>query len=267
VTTLSDHTLLLSEEGEKLRWFLLPSESAALLAQKPPSHLPKTPPFVPRAWDLPSKDASMDLLQLSNTGNRTQYNSSCTEISEELLDKTLRDLSLERDCLAFRTQLESSCAESTCNSDSNGPCLVKKNSNTEFNDVCSLLSESNASSVSKNTEIQTNLNQSGDPKESKENDTTNSNSGKDSSDCKQLLEPNDKTMAEEKTLDSSRMDCRTLGQACPLNRQNTSNVTKNTKQNKNDVNYEKTVATKPKFFHPPKSIFKPMVEVGVAITE
>ena len=41
---------MLGEEGEKYRWFLLPSEAAQLLSKKNPTHFPITVPFTPPQW-------------------------------------------------------------------------------------------------------------------------------------------------------------------------------------------------------------------------
>lgn len=41
---------MLGEEGEKYRWFLLPSEAAQLLSGKNPAHFPVTVPFTPPQW-------------------------------------------------------------------------------------------------------------------------------------------------------------------------------------------------------------------------
>ena len=40
----------MGEEGEKYRWFLLPSEAAQLLSGKNPAHFPITVPFTPPQW-------------------------------------------------------------------------------------------------------------------------------------------------------------------------------------------------------------------------
>ena len=50
VNNVGDQTLLLGEEGEKLRWFLLPSEAAQLLSGKQLAHFPVSPPFTPLKW-------------------------------------------------------------------------------------------------------------------------------------------------------------------------------------------------------------------------
>ena len=42
--------MLLGEEGEKLRWFLLPSEAALLLRGKEPAYFPLKSPFTPIKW-------------------------------------------------------------------------------------------------------------------------------------------------------------------------------------------------------------------------
>lgn len=41
---------MLGEEGEKYRWFLLPSEAGQLLSGKNPEHFPITVPFTPPQW-------------------------------------------------------------------------------------------------------------------------------------------------------------------------------------------------------------------------
>ena len=41
---------MLGEEGEKYRWFLLPSEAAQLLSGEIPAHFPVTVPFTPPQW-------------------------------------------------------------------------------------------------------------------------------------------------------------------------------------------------------------------------
>lgn len=51
INSVGDQTLLLGEEGEKYRWFLLPSEAAQLLSGKTPAHLPMTAPFTPPRWN------------------------------------------------------------------------------------------------------------------------------------------------------------------------------------------------------------------------
>ena len=50
INSVGDQTLLLGEEGEKLRWFLLPSEAAQLFSGKTPLHFPMTAPFRPLQW-------------------------------------------------------------------------------------------------------------------------------------------------------------------------------------------------------------------------
>ena len=50
IHNVGDQRLLLGEEGEKMRWFLLPSEAAQLLSGKQVSHFPMTPPFTPLQW-------------------------------------------------------------------------------------------------------------------------------------------------------------------------------------------------------------------------
>lgn len=50
VNNVGDQTLLLGEEGGKLRWFLLPSEAAQLLNGKQLAHFPVSPPFTPPKW-------------------------------------------------------------------------------------------------------------------------------------------------------------------------------------------------------------------------
>lgn len=51
VNSVGDQTLLFGEEGERYRWFLLPSEVAQLLGGKSPAHFPMTPPFSPPHWN------------------------------------------------------------------------------------------------------------------------------------------------------------------------------------------------------------------------
>ena len=50
VNSVGDQSLLLGEEGEKYRWFLLPSEAAHLLSGKTPAHFPIALPFTPPQW-------------------------------------------------------------------------------------------------------------------------------------------------------------------------------------------------------------------------
>ena len=50
IHNVGDQRLLLGEEGEKMRWFLLPSEAAQLLSGKQVSGFPMTPPFTPLQW-------------------------------------------------------------------------------------------------------------------------------------------------------------------------------------------------------------------------
>lgn len=69
---------------------------------------------------------------------------------------------------------------------------------------------------------------------------------------------------------SKRINCRTLGAACPL-RQNTKTASDKTGKNDSAVDEveqvqenQKDGVAKPTFFHPPKSIFKPTMEVKIA---
>ena len=50
VNSVCDQTLFLGEEGEKLRWFLLPSEAAQLLNGKQVKDYPVKAPFTPLQW-------------------------------------------------------------------------------------------------------------------------------------------------------------------------------------------------------------------------
>ena len=50
VNSVCDQTLFLDEEGEKLRWFLLPSEAAQLLNGKQVKDYPVKAPFTPLQW-------------------------------------------------------------------------------------------------------------------------------------------------------------------------------------------------------------------------
>ena len=50
INTVCDQTLFLGEEGEKLRWFLLPSEAAQLLNGKQVKDYPVKAPFTPLQW-------------------------------------------------------------------------------------------------------------------------------------------------------------------------------------------------------------------------
>ena len=50
INIVGDQTLLLGEKGEKLRWFLLPSEAAQLLSGKQLTQYPMTAPFTPLQW-------------------------------------------------------------------------------------------------------------------------------------------------------------------------------------------------------------------------
>ncbi|EDO49825.1 predicted protein, partial [Nematostella vectensis] len=53
-TSLSDQSLFLGEEAEKLRWFVLPSESAVIISGQ--THAPRRPPFVPKIWPRDAPD-------------------------------------------------------------------------------------------------------------------------------------------------------------------------------------------------------------------
>lgn len=226
VTTLSDHTLLLNEEAEKLRWFLLPSEAAAVLLRKPPPHLPKPPPFTPRTWGQSSNKY--------NTVTPTTKEKKTKEISSEHLLKQTSQAEVQ--VSLCNSQADSSCAKSDCEN-----MLNDSSSNTGLNGASLCLGDNTTNSSTLQTETQ----QSVDSGLS-HNRTTDHN--------------------EHPSIDSasSRVDCRALGQACPLVKQ--TKTDNKTKQNKHDSKIEKTVkqtaGTKPKFFHPPKSIFKPMAEVS-----
>ena len=50
INTVCDQTLFLGEEGEKLRWFLLPSEAAQLLNGRQLKDYPLKAPFTPLQW-------------------------------------------------------------------------------------------------------------------------------------------------------------------------------------------------------------------------
>ncbi|CAH3196907.1 unnamed protein product [Porites evermanni] len=50
INSVCDQTLFLAEEGEKLRWFLLPSEAAQLLNGKQLKDYPVKAPFTPLQW-------------------------------------------------------------------------------------------------------------------------------------------------------------------------------------------------------------------------
>ena len=50
INSVCDQTLFLGEEGEKLRWFLLPSEAAQLLNGKQVKDYPVKAPFSPLQW-------------------------------------------------------------------------------------------------------------------------------------------------------------------------------------------------------------------------
>ncbi|XP_074620328.1 uncharacterized protein LOC141879105 isoform X3 [Acropora palmata] len=50
IHSVGDQRLLLGEEGEKLRWFLFPSEAALLLRGKEPAYFPLKSPFTPIKW-------------------------------------------------------------------------------------------------------------------------------------------------------------------------------------------------------------------------
>lgn len=74
INSVGDQSLLLGEEGEKYRWFLLPSEAARLLSGKNPAHFPITPPFTPPQWK-----ADTSILEGTNL-NRTGCLKPCDEI-------------------------------------------------------------------------------------------------------------------------------------------------------------------------------------------
>ena len=66
---------MLGEEGEKYRWFLLPSEAAQLLSGKNPAQFPITVPFTPPQWK-----ADTNISEGTNL-NRTGCLEPCDEIS------------------------------------------------------------------------------------------------------------------------------------------------------------------------------------------
>lgn len=49
--SIADQRLLLGEEADSLRWFLLPSEAADLMAGVTVAHFPRKPPFTPKVWN------------------------------------------------------------------------------------------------------------------------------------------------------------------------------------------------------------------------
>ncbi|XP_028516147.1 uncharacterized protein LOC110243543 [Exaiptasia diaphana] len=203
-TTLSDHTLLLSKEGEKLRWFLLPSEAATILQHKPPSHLPKTPPFTPRSWEPVTNDHNVEMEKCKNA--RMEKRNTAQQVTSETLEKN---------------NYSNQCSD-----------------DMKSNIVSSHLSENTGN----NSMLCLQNKQNTDTGLSKENSKEFNQQSSDIDNA------------------SARMNCGDLGQSCPLNKPMTCN--KKTKQSKHDSKLEKTLkeSTKPKFVHPSKSIFKPMVE-------
>lgn len=73
INSVGDQSLLLGEEGEKYRWFLLPSEAAQLLSAKTPAHFPIAVPFTPPQWKADT------IISEGTTLNRTGCLEPCDE--------------------------------------------------------------------------------------------------------------------------------------------------------------------------------------------
>ena len=77
---------MLGEEGEKYRWFLLPSEAAQLLSGKNPAHFPITVPFTPPQWKA---DTSVsEGTNLNRTGCLEPYDEICIRTAAKCSSKS-----------------------------------------------------------------------------------------------------------------------------------------------------------------------------------
>ncbi|XP_068718445.1 uncharacterized protein [Montipora capricornis] len=88
VHSFGDQTLLLGEEGEKLRWFLLPSEAALLLRGKQPTYFPLTSPFTPLQWKDGLRLSEGNDLARTQCAEHSQRTSKCTTRSTHFNEKT-----------------------------------------------------------------------------------------------------------------------------------------------------------------------------------
>jgi hypothetical protein len=276
VNAVGDHTLLLGEEGERLRWFLLPSEVAGILTRKTPSYLPKTPPFTPPIWDTPNGTPVRRKFQRKDIENED-----ITEVSETLPDKTQsywekptrngnKMESNECELQTNHIELENKSSEKIANNSELKKFYGESAPSVEDKDaLCDGELDKNVTFPSKDSEQV--------PDDSKENlgpGHTLCESNADRYQISEGLSTNVQGSNEKiSTAGSTRMDCRTLDEACSLKKQgmkNASNKIKNTTSDsdteaKNIEKTDKDVVTKPKFFHPPKSIFKPTIEVSVIL--
>ncbi|KAL9973375.1 hypothetical protein ACROYT_G019827 [Oculina patagonica] len=88
INSVGDQSLLLGEEGEKYRWFLLPSEAAQMLSRKNPAHFPIVSPFTPLQWKTGTSDS--EGINSNGAGCMEPYENSYTSPEEKCSSK-LRD--------------------------------------------------------------------------------------------------------------------------------------------------------------------------------
>lgn len=88
VHSVGDQTLLLGEEGEKLRWFLLPSEAALLLRGKQLTYFPLTSPFTPLQWKDGLRLSQGNDLARTQCAEHSQRTSKCTTRVTHFNEKT-----------------------------------------------------------------------------------------------------------------------------------------------------------------------------------
>ena len=82
----------MGEEGEKSRWFLLPSEAAQLLSGKNPAHFPMTVPFTPPQW---TTDTSV--LEGTNYGCLKPCDRTCISTEEKCSSKLIDNSAISRE--------------------------------------------------------------------------------------------------------------------------------------------------------------------------
>ncbi|XP_048589308.1 uncharacterized protein LOC5522122 [Nematostella vectensis] len=240
-TSLSDQSLFLGEEAEKLRWFVLPSESAVIISGQ--THGPRRPPFVPKIWPRDAPDLKVrsginkdGLVNGIATGTVDKGNISTNEIFTG-------NNSNELDCQS---------------------CKERGKNLSNFSGSASILQAMKNQRIG-NGSIDRGTNEKGLIEIS--NETCNSTTTNDcNSETNEDTRNSNEIFCASKTSDASCSN--TYKQACNSNNECRACLQPRGKHNGTNVNttlaevntVRQEDGFKPKFCNPPKAIFKPTVQ-------